>query len=90
MSSKRPSSAARIVAMVASLWSPLLPITVPIVGTTISAIRSDADRVNNKVSGRNIIKSPVVPGQNNKGKNTARVVAVDAIMGHAIRLAASL
>ena len=50
----------------------------------------EADKVNNNVSGRNIMKSPVVPGQNSKGKNTASVVAVEAIIGQDMRLAASL
>ena len=41
------------------------------------------------VSGRNFMNSPTTPGQNSSGTNTAKVVAVDAIMGQAMRLAAS-
>ncbi|OAD22614.1 hypothetical protein THIOM_001570 [Candidatus Thiomargarita nelsonii] len=38
--------------------------------------------------GKYFINSPTMPGQNNKGKNTAKVVAVAPIMGQNIRLAA--
>ena len=34
------------------------------------------------------MNSPIMPDQNNNGKNTDNVVSVDAMIGHAIRLAA--
>ena len=39
--------------------------------------------------GRNFINSPTMPDQNKSGKNTLSVVAVDAMIGHAMRLAAN-
>ena len=41
------------------------------------------------VMGMNFINSPTVSGQNNKGRNTASVVAVDAVIGQAMRFEAS-
>ena len=35
------------------------------------------------------MNSPVTSGQNSNGANAAKVVAVDAVIGHAIRFAAS-
>ena len=40
------------------------------------------------VIGRNFMNSPTTPGQNSKGMNAARVVAVEAVIGQAMRLAA--
>ncbi len=34
------------------------------------------------------MNSPTIPGQNSSGRNAARVVAVDAMIGHDMRLAA--
>ena len=39
--------------------------------------------------GRNFMNSPTIPGQNKSGKNTLRVVAVDAMIGQDIRFAAN-
>ena len=39
--------------------------------------------------GRNFMNSPTMPGQNRSGMKAARVVAVEAMIGHAMRLAAS-
>jgi len=35
-------------------------------------------------------RSPIIPGQNNSGIKAASVVAVDAVIGQAMRLAASV
>ena len=51
-------------------------------------MKSDAVRVRITVMGRNFMNSPTVPVQNSSGKNTLSVVAVEAMIGHAIRLAA--
>ena len=64
------------------------PMMLPRVGIKIKAIKKDEDRVNIRVSGKNPINSPGIPGQNNRGRNAASVVAVDAAMGHAMRWAA--
>ena len=40
------------------------------------------------VIGRNFMNSPTVPSQNSSGKNTQSVVAVDAMIGQAMRFAA--
>ena len=65
------------------------PICAPKVGMKMSAIRSEALNVASKVTGRNFMNSPTTPGQNSNGMNAAKVVAVDAVMGQAMRLAAS-
>ena len=62
---------------------------VPSTGTNTSAISREALRVASRVMGRNFMNSPTMPGQNSSGANAARVVAVDAMMGQLIRLAAS-
>ena len=54
----------------------------------ISALSSDADNVASRVIGRNFMNSPTRPGQNSSGMNAASVVAVEAMIGHDIRLAA--
>ena len=55
----------------------------------MSAINRDAVNVKITVIGRNFINSPIIPDQNSNGKNTDNVVSVDAMIGHAMRLAAS-
>ena len=60
----------------------------PTTGMKTSAMKSDAVRVRITVMGRNFMNSPTVPVQNSSGKNTLSVVAVEAMIGHAIRLAA--
>ena len=65
------------------------PILEPRVGIKTKAIRSDAVNIAIKVIGRNFMNSPTIPGQNINGMNAASVVAVEAIMGPAIRLAAT-
>ncbi len=54
----------------------------------MSAMKSDADSVTITVIGRNFMNSPTTPVQNNSGKNTQSVVAVEAMMGQAMRFAA--
>ena len=54
-----------------------------------SAMKSEAKSVRITVMGRNFMNSPTIPVQNRSGKNTLSVVAVEAMMGHAMRLAAS-
>ncbi len=54
-----------------------------------SATTSDADSVAISVIGRYFMNSPTMPGQNSSGENAATRVAVAAITGPAIRLAAS-
>ena len=65
-----------------------MPINPPTTGIKISAMNSDAVRVRITVIGRNFMNSPTVPVQNSSGKNTDNVVAVDAMIGHAMRSAA--
>ncbi len=60
------------------------------VGTNSSAMNSDAASVTSRVIGKYFINSPIRPGQNSSGMNTANVVAVDAVMGQAMRLDASV
>ena len=54
----------------------------------ISAISSEAESVAIRVIGRNFMNSPTMPGQNSSGRKAARVVAVAAMIGQAMRLAA--
>ena len=54
----------------------------------MSAMTSEAERVAKRVMGRYFMNSPTMPGQNTRGKKAARVVAVAAMMGQAMRLAA--
>jgi hypothetical protein len=68
---------------------PGLPTRAPTVGTKINAIISDALSVAKRVIGRNFMNSPTMPGQNTSGRNAASVVAVEAMIGQAMRLAAS-
>jgi len=58
-------------------------------GAKISAISSEAVNVASIVIGRYFMNSPTRPGQNSSGMNAASVVAVAAVIGHAMRLAAS-
>ena len=60
----------------------------PRTGTKMSAIASEAVSVATSVIGKNFMNSPTIPGQKSSGAKAARVVAVEAIIGHAIRLAA--
>ena len=87
---KSPFSDALMAARASSLIAPGLLSQAPRAGITINAIKSDAVNVINIVMGMNFIKSPVTSGQKRRGKNTARVVAVDAVIGQAIRFDASL
>ena len=48
----------------------------------------DAVSVINSVIGRYFMNSPIIPGQNTSGMNAASVVAVEAVIGHAMRCAA--
>ena len=57
-------------------------------GINTSAMNSDAASVKITVIGRNFMNSPTTPDQNRSGKNTQSVVAVEAMIGHAMRLAA--
>ena len=41
-----------------------------------------------RVMGRYFMNSPTIPGQKSRGMKAARVVAVAAMIGHAMRLAA--
>ena len=61
----------------------------PSVGTNTSAMNSDAVSVAMSVIGRNFMNSPTMPGQNSNGMKAARVVAVAAVIGHAMRFAAA-
>ena len=61
----------------------------PSVGTKIKATNNDPVKVAIRVMGRNFMNSPTMPGQNSRGIKTASVVAVEAIIGHAMRCAAS-
>ena len=56
----------------------------------IRAINSEEVNVANKVMGKYFMNAPIMPGQKISGVNTANVVAVEAMMGQAIRFAASL
>ena len=60
----------------------------PSVGTNSKAMNSDADKVMNRVIGRNFMNSPMIPGKKIMGPNAANVVAVDAMIGQLICLAA--
>ena len=61
----------------------------PMTGTNSRAIISEAAKVAIKVSGKYFMNSPVMSGQKSNGANAANVVAVDAVIGQAIRFAAS-
>jgi hypothetical protein len=49
---------------------------------------SEAVSVAIRVIGRNFMNSPTMPGQNSSGRKAASVVAVEAMIGQAMRLAA--
>ncbi len=83
-----PSAAARVRALRAESGA-RRPTSEPRVGTNTSAITSEADSVAMRVMGRYFMNSPTTPGQNSRGMNAARVVAVEAMMGQAMRLAAT-
>ena len=50
----------------------------------ISATNSEELRTTERVIGKYIINFPIVPGQKPSGKKAANVVAVEAMIGHAI------
>jgi hypothetical protein len=54
-----------------------------------SATASEAESVAMSVIGRYFMNCPTTPGQNRSGENAATRVAVAAITGPAMRLAAS-
>ncbi len=54
-----------------------------------SATTSEADSVAIRVIGRYFMNSPTMPGQNSSGEKAATRVAVAAITGPDMRLAAS-
>ena len=51
------------------------------VGRMINATNSEELSVMIRVSGRNLMNSPISPGQKASGTNAARVVAVEAMIG---------
>jgi hypothetical protein len=57
----------------------------PTVGTKIRAIARLAVRVAIRVIGRYFMNSPTIPGQKSSGRKAARVVAVEEMMGIAMR-----
>ena len=65
------------------------PLMLPRTGKNTRAMANEAVRQMITVVGKKLMNSPTTPGQNNRGMNTASVVAVDAMMGQAMRLAAS-
>ena len=52
-------------------------------GLMTSATNSDEDKTTINVIGKYFMNSPNNPGQSANGMNAAKVVAVDAMMGHA-------
>ncbi len=66
-----------------------LPSNDPSVGVKNSATASEADKVAIRVIGRYFMNSPTMPGQNSSGEKAATRVAVAAITGPDMRLAAS-
>ena len=58
-------------------------------GVKNNATASEAESVAIKVIGRYFMNSPTTPGQNSSGENAAMRVAVAAITGPDMRLAAS-
>ena len=68
----------------------VLPMKVPRVGTKIKAMSKDAANVAIRVIGRNFMNSPTMPGQKSKGRKAAKVVAVEAMIGQAMRFAAAI
>src|SRR5262245_22415168 len=65
-----------------------LPSKAPSVGVKNSATASEADNVAISVIGRYFMNCPTTPGQNRSGEKAATRVAVAAITGPAMRLAA--
>ena len=63
------------------------PMKPPSTGMKISAISNDAISTAITVIGKYCINCPTMPGQNNSGINTIKVVIVDEIIGHAMRCA---
>ena len=54
----------------------------------MSAMASDAVSVINTVIGRYFMNPPIMPGHAINGRNTARVVPIDAVTGQNMRFAA--
>jgi len=52
-------------------------------GLITKATKSDEDKTIIKVMGKYFINSPMIPGQKAKGIKATKVVAVEAIIGHA-------
>ena len=65
-----------------------MPIKPPNVGTKIKATINEPAKVTTRVMGRNFMNSPTTPGQKINGMKAAKVVAVDATIGQAMRWAA--
>ncbi len=86
--SRSPVSAAARFWRAAAETAPVLPNIEPSVGTMSSAISSDAESTAIRVMGRYFMNSPDVPGQSASGTNAASVVQVEAMIGHAMRIAA--
>ena len=61
-------------------------IIVPNTGTNNRAINNEEIRTHIRVIGKYFMNSPANPGQKIRGKNAARVVAVEEIIGRAIFL----
>ena len=62
------------------------PIVTPTTGTNNNAIKRDEVNTHIRVIGIYFINSPAKPVQKISGKNAAKVVIVDAIIGNAIFL----
>ena len=75
--------------MVSGSLASALPTSAPRFGTKTSAMTSEAVSVASSVIGRYFMNSPTMPGQNRSGRKAASVVAVEAVIGQAMRLAAS-
>ena len=86
--SRSPVSAAARLRRASSVEAPVLPNIEPSVGTNNNAMTSDAESTAINVIGRNFMNWPTVPGQNASGTNAASVVQVEAMIGHAMRMAA--
>ena len=67
-----------------------MPNKLPITGTKIKAIKSEEVKTNIIVMGKYFINCPTIPGQNNNGRKTIKVVAVDEVIGQNILDAPSL
>ena len=68
---------------VISLFSILIKVAAK-TGTITKATKRDAVSTTISVIGRYFMNSPIIPSQNTRGRNAAKVVAVDEITGYAI------